>query len=97
MQEFIASRLSEGNKLYPAHIIVDDSGVTLKVPGFFSGKETTILFGSISSVDIETPFIGFSTIGIETKGEGKIIAKGFTKSEVIEMKQLILDKMKKTN
>jgi hypothetical protein len=95
MQEFTASRLSEGNKLFPPHIIIDDSGVTLKVPGFFSGKETTILFDSISSVDIETPFIGFSTIGIETKGEGKIIAKGFTKSEVAEMKQLILDKMKK--
>lgn len=96
MQEFTASRLSEGNKLFPSHIIIDDSGVTLKVPGFFSGKETTILFGSISSVDIETPFIGFSTISIETKGEGKIIAKGFTKSEVTGMKQLILDNMKRT-
>jgi|ERR1022692_2122538 hypothetical protein len=94
MQEFIASRLSEGNKLYPAHIIIDDNGVTLKLPGFLSGKETTILFGSISSVDIETPLIGFSTIGIETKGEGKIIANGFTKADVVEMKQVILDKMK---
>lgn len=94
MREFKASRLSKGNKLFPAHIIIDDSGVTLKVPGFFSGKETTILFDSISSVDIETPFIGFSTIGIETKGEGKIIAKGFTKTEVTEMKQVILNKMK---
>ncbi len=72
MQEFIASRLSEGNKLYPTHIIIDDGGVTLKVPGFFSAKESTIPFGSISSVDIETPLVGFSTISIETKGEGKI-------------------------
>jgi len=96
MQEFTASRLSEGNKFFPSHIIIDDNGVTLKVPGFFSGKETTILFGSISSVDIETPFIGFSTISIETKGEGKIIAKGFTKSEVTQMKELVLDNMKKS-
>jgi hypothetical protein len=93
MQEYIASRLSEGNKLYPAHIIIDDRGVTLKLPGFFSGKETTILFSSISSVDIETPLVGYSTIGIETKGEGKIIAHGFTKAEVTEMKQDILSKM----
>ncbi len=93
MQEFRASRLSKGNKLYPPRIIIDDNGVTLKLPGFFSGKETTILYSSISSVDIETPFVGFSTIGIETKGEGKILAKGFTKSEVVEMKQLILSKM----
>lgn len=91
--EYTASRLSEGNKLYPAHIVVDDRGVTLKLPGFFSGKETTILFGSISSVDIKTPLAGYSTIGIETKGEGKIVAHGFTKAEVKEMKELILSKM----
>jgi hypothetical protein len=93
MQEFKASRLSEGNKLYPARIIIDDRGITLKLPGFFKGKETTILFNSVTSVDIETPLIGFSTIGIETKGESKIIAHGFTKAEVVEMKQLILSKM----
>lgn len=95
MKEFIASRLSEGNKLYPAHIIIDDSGVTLKLPGFFSGKETTILFGSISLVDIDTPLIGFSTIGIDTKGQGKIVGNGFTKSEATEMKEAILNNMKR--
>ena len=94
MQEFIASRLSEGNKVYPAHIIIDDGGVTLKLPGFFKGKETTIPFSSIATVDIESPLIGFSTITLETKGEGKVVAHGFTKSEVIEMKQVILSKMK---
>jgi hypothetical protein len=93
MQEFTASRLSSGNKLYPPHIIIDDRGVTLKSPGFFSGKETTILFSSISSVDIETPLVGFSTISIETKGESKIPIHGFTKAEVTEMKQLILSGM----
>ena len=93
MKEFIASRLSAGNKLYPPHIIIDDRGVTLKLPGFFSGKETTILYSSISSVDIETPLIGYSTINIETKGESAIPAHGFTKAEVIEMKELILSKM----
>ena len=94
MQEFTASRLSKGNKMYPVHIIIDDGSVTLKTPGFLKGKETTIPFGSISTVDIETPMVGFSTISIETKGEGKIIAHGFTKSEVKEMKQVILSKMK---
>jgi hypothetical protein len=94
MQEYIASRLSKGNKVYPIHIIIDESGVTLKLPGFFKGKETTTLFGSISSVDIETPLVGFSTLSIETKGDGKIVAHGFTKSEVKEMKQVILSRMK---
>ena len=93
MQEYIASRLSENNKLYPIHIIIDDRGVTLRQPGLFNAKETTLLFNSITSVDIETPLVGFSTITIESKGESKIPAHGFTKAEVIEMKQLILSKM----
>ncbi len=93
MQEFIASRLSEGNKLYPPHIIIDERGITLKLPGFFKGKETTMLYSSITSVDIETPMVGYSTINIDTKGEGKISAHGFTKAEVTEMKALILSKM----
>jgi len=94
MQEYKASRLSEGNKVFPAHIIIDDGGVTLKLPGLFKGKETTIPFSSISTVDIETPLIGFSTISVETKGEGKIVVHGFTNAEVKEMKKAILDKMK---
>lgn len=93
MQEFIASRLSKGNELFPAHIILDDRGITFKVQGFFSGKETTILFHSVTSVEIETPMVGYSTINIETKGEGKIVAHGFTKDEVKEIKEIILSKM----
>ena len=93
MNEYVASRFSEGNKLYPAHIIIDERGITLKLPGLFNGKETTILFNSLTSVNIDVPLIGYSTIDIETKGEGKIVAHGFTKDEVKEMKELILSKM----
>ena len=93
MQEYTASRWSQSNRLFPAHLIIDDRGVTLKIPGFFSGKETTILFGSIASVDIETPVIGFSTIHIQTTGEGRISAHGFTRSAVTAMKETILSAM----
>ena len=47
----------------------------------------------ISSVDIETPLIGYSTIIIETTGEGRILAHGFTKTEVKEMKKELLSKI----
>jgi len=67
--------------------------VTLKVPGFFSGKEKTIPFSRISSVNVDCPFIGFSTIIIETTGEGEIRAHGFLQSEVKEMKELILKRI----
>lgn len=93
MKIYTASRLTDGNRIFPTRIIIDDSTVTFKIPSLFSGKETTIPFSRISSVNIDSPFIGFSTIIIETTGEGQIIAKGFTKSEVIEMKEFILSKM----
>ena len=93
MKTYTASHLSEGNKIFASKITIDDKGLTLKIPGFFSGKESTVLYNHISAVDIESPMIGFSTIFIETTGEGKITAHGFTKAEVKEMKELILSKM----
>lgn len=93
MEMFIASRLTAGNKLFPSEIIVDLSGVTLKIPGLFSGNEKTIPYTRISSVDIICPFLGYSSISIETTGEGSIKAHGFTKSEVTRMKELILAKI----
>ncbi len=94
--EYTASRLSEGNKLFPAKITITENGVTLKIPGFLSGSEQSIPFDTISSVDIETPFIGFSTIKIYSTGWDDIIASGFTKAEVKEMKNAILNGQKAT-
>jgi uncharacterized membrane protein YdbT with pleckstrin-like domain len=93
MQTFTASRLTSGNRVFPSKIIIDNIGVTLHDPGLFSGKEKTIPFTRISSVNIESPFVGFSTIVIETTGEGQIRLNGFRKNEVIEMKSLILEKI----
>lgn len=96
MKKYTASRLSEGNKLFPCELLLDEMSVTLKLPGFLNGKETTIPMNRISSVDIETPLIGYSTIIIETTGEAAIKAHGFTKAEVTEMKTLLLSKILKT-
>lgn len=94
MKTYIASHLSEGNRVFASKIIIDDLGVTLKAPKLFAGNEKTIPFSRISSVNIICPFLGFSTIILETTGEGKIDAYGFTKNEVKEMKETILNKIK---
>lgn len=93
MKKFIASRLTSGNRLFPAEVTIGELSVSLKNPCIFSGKEKTIPFVRISSVDIDSPLIGFSKIIIETTGEGKIISNGFTRAEVKEMKELILNKI----
>ena len=93
MEIFIASRLTTGNKVFPSKIIIDDLGITLKIPGLFSGNEKTVPYTRISSVDIICPFIGYSTVIVETTGEGHIKAHGFTKSEAKRIKELVLAKI----
>ena len=68
-------------------------GVTLKHSGLFSGQEQTVPFSRISSVDVDSPLVGYSTIIINTTGQGKIEAHGFTKAEVNTMKKMILEKI----
>jgi len=89
MKEFEASRLSDGNKLMPNKVSIDDFGVTLRIPGVFSGKEKTLTYHDISSVKIETPMVGFSTITFNTKGWDDLVAKGFSKDQAQEIKQLV--------
>ncbi|MCZ2356330.1 MAG: PH domain-containing protein [Bacteroidia bacterium] len=93
MKQYTASRISKGNTTFPAKLIIDDNGVTLQLPSWFNNQEKTIPFSRISSVNIECPFIGYSTIIIETTGEGKIAVHGFLKAEVTEMKKDILQKI----
>lgn len=93
METFTASRMTGGNSVFPSKIIIDEQGVTLHVPGLFSGKEKTVPFSRISSVNIECPFIGYSTIIIETTGEGRIVTHGFAKDDVKRMKEIILKKI----
>ncbi len=85
--------MSSGNSVFPARIELSESAVTMCIPGFFSGEEKTIPYSQISSVSIDCPFIGFSSITIETTGEGEIFAHGFLNEEVEEMKEVILAKI----
>jgi hypothetical protein len=73
--KYVASRLSEGNKLFPAEIITEENGITIKIPGLFSGDTTT-------------PLIGYSTIRFYHSGN-KVEAHGFSKSDVNEIKTFI--------
>lgn len=93
MEIFTASRIAGRQHVLPDKITIGHNGVTFKIPGFLSGQETTIPYSHISSVDIKCPLAGFSTIIIETTGEGNITATGFFKSDVKRMKELILEKI----
>lgn len=89
MHDFQANRLSGGNRLFPAKISIDDFGVTLKIPGVFSGEEKSLGFHQISSVKIDTPMLGFSKITFDTIGWDRIVAEGFEKDDAALIKQLV--------
>jgi uncharacterized membrane protein YdbT with pleckstrin-like domain len=93
MKEFTASMLSEGNKIFPVKIIISDRNIVIKTPSIFSSKERVIPFNRISSVSTVSPIIGFSSIVLETNGESSASIHGFYKNEVLEMKELILNKI----
>lgn len=84
--KFVASRLSSGNKLFPAEIYLEPSGITIKIPGLFSGETKHFDYDHIASVEIDTPLIGFSSISLFAGGT-MMAANGFTKAEVKQIKE----------
>lgn len=88
IMKITASRLSDGNKIFPAEIHVESTGITIKIPGLFSGESKYFDFQNIASVDVNTPMMGFSTITIYAGGT-KMTAHGFSKSDVKQVKEAI--------
>lgn len=87
--KFIASRLSEGNKVFPTEINCEAHGLTVKIPGLFRGESQYFDYQQISSIGVDSPLIGFSTITFYA-GVNFISAHGFTSDEVNQIKQIIL-------
>src|ERR1017187_1269122 len=85
---FKASRLSEGNKIFPAEIHIETNGLTVKIPGLFSGKSRHLPYNQIGETSIITPMVGYSTITFYTAGT-RVSAHGFSKSEVNQIKDAI--------
>jgi len=90
MKKITASRISDGNKLFPASITIEDSGLKVRLPGFWKDEETFVSYTDISGVSVDTPLIGYSSIEFNVVGS-RVKAHGFTKSEVKEIKQAIDD------
>ncbi|MBI4929977.1 MAG: hypothetical protein HY841_04380 [Bacteroidetes bacterium] len=86
--KFTASRLSEGNKVFPAEIHCEQNGLTIKIPGLFSGQSKHLPYNQIGEVSVDAPLVGYSTIHFYTAGT-RVSANGFTSSEVKQIKSAI--------
>lgn len=85
---FTATRISEGNMLFPPTITLDDTGVTIKSPALLSSRRNFVPYHAISNVEIYNPLVGFSSISISAYGK-TVTVNGFYSAEVEEMKRII--------
>lgn len=86
---FRASRLSAGNRLFPSQVAITDSSVTHYTPQWIGKLEKSIHISHVSSIKIDTNIL-FSDVFIETTGgHNPIVCHGHSKSDAVEMKELI--------
>lgn len=88
MTKITASRLSDGNKLWPAEITIEENGLNVKIPGFFRGQSTFLAYMDISAITVDTPLMGYSTIRFNAQGS-HVVVHGFTKDEVRRVKTAV--------
>lgn len=86
--KYTASRLSEGNKVFPAEITTELNGLTVKIPGLFNGQTRHLDYQNIGEVSVNAPLVGYSTITFYTAGT-RVSVHGFTSDEVKQIKKAI--------
>lgn len=88
MKTYEASRLADGNKLFPPKVIVERTGLRVIKPGVFKGKEVLIKYSEISNISLNTPLVGFSTITFRA-GYETYKLHGFAKKDVKDIERYI--------
>jgi len=86
---FRASRLSKGNRIFPAQVVITPTSVNLHHAQWIGRLEESIHMAHVASVKIDTNLI-FSNVLIETTGgHHPIVCYGHTKGDAVLMKQII--------
>lgn len=85
--KFTASRLSDGNKLFPDEVIIDSKTVTIKSPKLFGGKSKTFPVNQVT-VSIHSPLVGVSDLTFFSQGTSATV-HGFTIAEANKINKMI--------
>jgi hypothetical protein len=96
-----ASRITSGNRIFPAQVIITPSSVTLLKPQWVGKREESLHMAHVASISIDTHLL-FSDVQIETTGgRNPLICYGHTKGDAVAMKAVIekfqTEYYKKTN
>ena len=86
---FRASRMTRGNRIFPAQVVINKGSVTLVQPQWIGKFEESAHIAHISSIQIDTNVM-FSDISIETTGgHNPMVCHGHTKGDAVKIKQVI--------
>jgi hypothetical protein len=86
---FYASRLTQGNRLFPTVIEVSDKSVTRRKRSWFSRDEISVSIAKVASVHIKTGVL-WSEIRIESSGgTDPMVSHGHSKGDALRIKELI--------
>ena len=86
---FQASRLTRGNRIFPAQVQITPQSVTMLQPQWVGKREESIHLAHVSSIKIDTNMV-FSDVLIETTGgHHPLVCHGHTKGDAVKMKQTI--------
>lgn len=86
---FRASRMTKGNRIFPAQVIITPSSVTLLKPQWIGKAEESLHMAHVASISIDTNMI-FSNVQIETTGgHNPLVCHGHTKGDAVAIKAAI--------
>lgn len=86
---FLASRITRGNRIFPAQVVITPSSVTLFRPEWIGKKEESLHIAHVASIKIDTNLM-FSDVLIETTGGHEpIICHGHSKADAVAIKAVI--------
>lgn len=88
-ESFSASRLTEGNRIFPTRIEVSPDRVARIKPRFVGRTEESIAISNVASVQISSGLL-FADIRIDsTGGSTPILSHGHTKGDARRIRELI--------
>lgn len=86
---FRASRISRGNHVFPAQVMVSEGSITHYRPQWIGKHEESIHISHVASIRVDTNIL-YSDVFIEsTGGRNPIECYGHTKRDAIEIKRLV--------
>ena len=84
-----ASRLTKGNRIFPAQVGITPNALTLRKPQWIGKVEESVHIAHIASIQIETNML-FSDVLVEsTGGHNPMVCHGHTKADAIAIKSRI--------